>query len=143
MERGYTHIVIEASPFLRTMQTAATFAKVLGVKSIKLNCLLAKWMRSKNRSKEEKEADFNPFNHLLVAKMENTNRQVFIDKYLNGIDFYNGCSGDNLNVADSMEFDFVKHRFPETIKHVTERVKMLQKEFMSTMKKGVFDCQED
>lgn len=66
----YTHVVIEASPFLRTMQTAATVAKVLDVPKIRLNCLLAKWMRVKNRTAEESMGEFNPFNHLIVSKIE-------------------------------------------------------------------------
>ena len=73
-ERGYTKIVIEASPFLRTMQTASTFASVLKVKKIEINCLLAKWMRVKNRSKDEKRPNFNPFNHLLIEKFEKENK---------------------------------------------------------------------
>ena len=73
-ERVYTKVVIEAAPFLRTMQTAATFARVLGVTGIKLNCLLAKWMRVKNRSKDEELSDFNPFNHLIVQKFEKANK---------------------------------------------------------------------
>ena len=70
----FTHIVIEASPFLRTMQTAATVAKVLDVPSIKVNCLLAKWMRAKNRTQEELSNDFNPFNHLIINKIETNDK---------------------------------------------------------------------
>lgn len=55
---------------MRTMQTAATVAKVLGVPKIRLNCLLAKWMRVKNRTAEESMNEFNPFNHLLVSRIE-------------------------------------------------------------------------
>jgi hypothetical protein len=95
---------------------------VLGVKNLKLNCLLAKWMRVKNRSNEEKAADFNPFNHLLVSKFEQSNKQEFVNKFLDGIEFYNECPSSDLKVADTMEYDFVKHRFPETICNVTERV---------------------
>ena len=57
-----------------------------------------------------------------------------MDKFLDGIDFYNDCPKDNLMVTDSLEYDFVRGRFPETINKVTERVHMLQSQFMATMK---------
>lgn len=100
-ENEYTHVVIEASPFLRTMQTAATVAKVLDVPSFRLNCLLAKWMRAKKRTNEEQMGDFNPFNHLIVSKIEADDgdecilddpascRTQFIQKYLDGIEYHN------------------------------------------------------
>ena len=45
-------------------------AEVLGVPKTRLNCLLAKWMRVKSRTAEELDSEFNPFNHLIVNKME-------------------------------------------------------------------------
>ena len=36
-ENGYTDIVIESSPFLRSLQTASEVAKILGTKEIKIN----------------------------------------------------------------------------------------------------------
>ena len=83
-------------------------------------------MRVKNRSIEEKAADFNPFNHLLVSKFESSLKQEFVNKFLDGIDFYNECPSSDLKVVDSMEYDFVKNRFPETICNVRERVEMVQ-----------------
>lgn len=47
-KHDYTDIIIESSPFLRTLQTASTVAKTLGINNIKINYILAKWMRVKD-----------------------------------------------------------------------------------------------
>lgn len=147
----YTDVVIESSPFLRTMQTAAVVAKELNVPRIKLNCLLAKWMRVKSRTVEELDKEFNPFDHLIVNKMEQQDRDEcnlddhmsckyqFQQKYLNGIEYYNEDRGDDdLNLVDTMEYDFVKRQFPETMDNVNHRVKMVQNQFMSSLKQSNF-----
>ena len=112
-QRGYSNIVIEASPFLRTMQTASIFAKELGLQKIKLNCLLAKWMRVKSRTQEEEEEDFNPFNHLVVAKFEECCKNYFTERFMNGIEFYNVFPEHDIKITDTVEYNFVRDRFPE------------------------------
>lgn len=97
------------------MQTASTFADVLGVESIKINCMLAKWMRAKNRTKQEQEKDFNPFNHLIISQFDQSKKKEFVDKFLNGVDFHYGSNNKNERITDSKEYDFVRQRFPETI----------------------------
>lgn len=51
-------------------------------------------MRVKNRTTEENEEDFNPFNYLLLNKIESGEgpaKADFVKKYLNGVDYFNGC----------------------------------------------------
>ena len=60
-----------------------------------------------------------------IQSFESSLKQEFVNKFLDGIDFYNESPSSDLKVVDSMEYDFVKHRFPETICNVTERVEML------------------
>lgn len=103
-------------------------------------------MRVKSRTVEELKHEFNPFNHLIVSKVEANDedecdldkpfacKDQFIQKYLNGIDYYNGCKQDNIKIVDTMEYDFVRRRFPETMDNVTQRVKMVQNQFLSTLK---------
>ena len=67
-EHGYDSIVIESSPFLRTMQTASIVAKHLGIEKIKINYGLAKWMRCKSYAAKVKACQpiINPFDKLLI-----------------------------------------------------------------------------
>ena len=87
-DNGYTRIIIEASPFLRTMQTASTFAKILEVPNIQINCVLAKWMRDKKTAEQPGNSTDtqNPFNHLLVSQFVEQKKEAFINKFLNGVD---------------------------------------------------------
>ena len=40
-------VVIETSPFMRTMQTAAGIARVLGMPKVKINYTYCEWMSGK------------------------------------------------------------------------------------------------
>lgn len=44
-ENNFELVVIESSPFLRSMQTAAGIAQSLGVKSIKVNYVYSEWLK--------------------------------------------------------------------------------------------------
>lgn len=61
-QNGYTTVVIESSPYLRSMQTAAETAKVLGHKSMKINYKLAEWMKGAFFTE-------NPLGHLLIRSV--------------------------------------------------------------------------
>ena len=74
-ENGYTDIVIESSPFLRSLQTASEVAKILGTKEIKINYLLSEWMKHSFFTS-------NPIHTLLLT----TKGQEYIEqKYLGGV----------------------------------------------------------
>lgn len=69
---GYTEVIIETSPFLRTMQTASTVAKILGVKNMKINYILAKWMRVKDSALDFQQkitSSLNPYDNLLIGRV--------------------------------------------------------------------------
>ena len=69
------------------MQTASAFASILEVPTIQINCMLAKWMRAKNRTEQERSKTFNPFNHLIISQFDQQKKQTFVDQFLNGVDF--------------------------------------------------------
>ena len=74
-ENGYTDIVIESSPFLRSLQTASEVAKILGTKEIKINYLLSEWMKHSFFTS-------NPIHTLLLT----TKGQEYVEqKYLGGV----------------------------------------------------------
>jgi len=63
---GYTEVVIESSPFLRTLQTASVVASILKITDMRINYSLAKWMRVKNAKKAS--SLINPFDKLLIGR---------------------------------------------------------------------------
>ena len=67
------YLVLESSPFLRCMETAAIIAKTIGIQRIQVNYLLAEWM------KEKFYPHGDPYGKLLVETMPS---QAFCDQHL-------------------------------------------------------------
>ena len=61
-KNNYTNIVVETSPYLRSLQTAAETAKVLGHKTMKINYKIAEWMKGTFFAE-------NPLDHLLIRSV--------------------------------------------------------------------------
>ena len=74
---GFEEVILEASPFIRTMMTAAHIAKCLNIPKIKANYLYGE--RYNNNNFEE-----HPFGSLVIDRTE---KNAFVEKYLDGIDF--------------------------------------------------------
>ena len=74
---GFEEVIIEASPFIRTMMTAAHIAKTLNIPKIKANYLYGERYNENN-------FNYSPFGSLMIDKIE---KETFIKKYLDDIDF--------------------------------------------------------
>ena len=74
---GFEEVILEASPFLRTMMTAAHIAKSLNIPKIKSNYLYGERYSRNN-------FDHHPFGSLVIDKTE---KDAFVKKYLDGVDY--------------------------------------------------------
>lgn len=151
-KNGYTDIIIESSPFLRTLQTASTVANILGIKNIKINYILAKWMRVKASALDFQmslTSSLNPFDNLLIGRVHSDSKdyktkEEFVEHYLQGVNYTHelgsepiGSSGEGVSsdfathLSSHQDFNYVRQRFPEVIDDVTERVAEVEDQFMS------------
>lgn len=127
-QNGYTTVVIESSPYLRSMQTAAETAKVLGHKSMKINYKLAEWMKGAFFTE-------NPLGHLLIRSVTEADQkkgitleeqqQRIVKEYLGGITFIDESSNPESDAYE--DFAHASKSYPETWKDMYyQRVKPLQ-----------------
>jgi broad specificity phosphatase PhoE len=102
---NYEYVVIEASPWIRTLQTAAVIAKQVGIPQVRVNFKYAEWMKGK----------FFPHgNPIGKLHIEQTPLEELKSKYLYGIDL------DLSEVADSRKL--VENTFPETYGFTASRI---------------------
>ena len=74
-DNGYTKIIVQSSPYLRCLQTAAETCKILGIEKIEVNYVVGEWMKDKFFPQ-------NPINDLLIR---NKDPKYIQDKYLDGV----------------------------------------------------------
>ena len=70
------YFVLESSPFLRCLETAAIIAREIGMSRIYVNYMLIEWMKGRWYPRG------NPVGHLLVETMS---PQEYSHKYLQGV----------------------------------------------------------
>ena len=112
----YTCVILESSPFLRCMETAAAIAKEIGIDEINVNYRYSEWLKKK----------FFPYGSPIPGLIINNSLEAdFIKEWLQGIKI-------------SHNFDYAKElsaRYPEyyedagerIVKHVNHSVKAISK----------------
>lgn len=117
---------------------------------MKINYILAKWMRVKASALDFQmslTSSLNPFDNLLIGRVHSNNtnyktKQEFVDHYLQGVN-YTHALGEHIgnvpedfdstfatHLSSHLDFNFVRERFPEVIDDVTERVAQIEDQFM-------------
>lgn len=76
-EEGYDEIIIESSPFLRTMMTASQIAKGLGMNKIKVNYLFSELLASYL-------FEYDPLPH---AAIRTKDKNKIVATYLDGVEY--------------------------------------------------------
>ena len=76
----FDEVRLDASPFLRTLMTAASIAKVLGHPKIFVNHKYCEWM-------EEKFFEKNPLPDIMSRRPDVYPKEKIVLEYLQGIDF--------------------------------------------------------
>ena len=76
-DEGYTEVLIECSPFIRTMMTAANIAKGLGIRKIKINYLYSELLG-------DNLFETCPMKHTLIR---NKDPRDLVEHYLDGVEF--------------------------------------------------------
>ena len=108
-EEGYQEVIIECSPFLRTMMTAAHIAKGLGHTKIRVNYLFSELMAS--------DLFWEP--PLPSSALKTKEKKHLIEKYLDGIE-----------VEDTETFfEHAKGLYPETRPEGRQRIELMKSEF--------------
>ena len=99
--------MVQSSPYLRSLMTAAETAKVLGVKTIDVNYMLAEWMKGKF-------FESNPIDTLLIR---NRDPKVISEKYLGGIQILDKAQKydpeNKPRNRDEKAFAYVRNSYPE------------------------------
>ena len=95
----FDRIILEASPFLRTMQTCAMVCKALHIPSFRINYHFCEHLEPKMQVGED------PIPMLTVKQISNeAEKQAFKDQYLGGVDF----------TDDNYKLEMVQNRYPES-----------------------------
>lgn len=80
--RPFDRIVIESSPFIRTMQTCAQVCKALHIKSFRINYELCEHLEPRMRYGED------PIPALTIRKFKAPgDKEAFVRDYLGGVEF--------------------------------------------------------
>lgn len=104
-EHKYKFIVIEASPWIRTLQTAAAIAQQIGVPQIRVNYNYSEWMKGKFFP------EGNPIGKLYVETLP---IELIRERFLDGIDLDMSVFSDTRKT--------VANRFPEGYSDTAYRV---------------------
>jgi broad specificity phosphatase PhoE len=104
----FDEVLIECSPFIRTMMTGAGIAKALGHKSIRINHHFCEWMSPM----------FFETNHLpdlMTRRTDLHRKEDLIERYLGGIDYID----ESIGWEESLTY------FPESKEACAERNRRL------------------
>lgn len=104
--RPFDRVVLESSPFLRTMQTCAQVCRAMNISQFRINYEFCEHLEPKMQVGE------NPIPMLTIKQIKTEeDRQNFKQTYLDGVDF----------IDDDYNKECVEHRYPESDNQVYER----------------------
>ena len=109
---SFDRIVVESSPYLRTMMTCASLCKGMDQPTFRVNYMFSEY--------QEDKIQYSEGNQIPKLISKTTPKEEFVSRYLQGVEF----------TDEGLHQDYILGRFPEEKEQVKERAATFKSEFV-------------